>query len=257
MIALKFNVDPNKVFERQLTELERSQIPFAMSKTLNEVAAQIHYQWREVAGRVFSNPVQFTRTAALFKKGSKAKPEVSIYIRDEAPRGVSPEKYLNAQVTGGARRQKGIERRLSAAGILPAGWFVVPGSGAKLDVHGNIPRSQINAIKSQLRIHQDAYTNESPASRDRRKKREDKQNRGDYFAVSKARGGLKPGVYQRINSAFGRGVVPIMRFVQRVLYRKRYDIFKMAQAVLDRRLPVVFKATLEKAAADTFRKKFR
>jgi hypothetical protein len=257
VIALKFNVDPNKVFERTLTELERSQITFAMSKAINEVAAKIHYQWREVAPKVFSNPVQLTRTAALYRKGTKSKPAATVFIRDEANGGVAPDKYLQAQVFGGGRRQKGIERRLTAMAILPAGWFVVPGKGAKTDAHGNIPRSQINAIKSQLNLHDDRYTNETPASRDRRKKRESKKNRGDYFAVSKARGGLKPGVYQRISSGFGRGVATIMRFVQSARYRKRYDIYAMAQTVFNRRLPEIFKAELIKATQSTFNKKFK
>jgi len=256
VIALKIEIDPNGVFDRQLTELEKTQLPFAAIQATNAVAAQIHYQWRDVAGKVFDRPTNFTRTAALYKKATKAKPVAEVFIRDEAFKGVPPAKYLQAQVFGGSRAQKGIEKRLSAAGILPAGLFIVPGKGAKLDASGNIPLSQINAIKSQLQVQYDPTSNESAASRGRRQKRESKARRTDYFAVVTPKGGLKPGVYQRIKTGFGNGVATIMRFVRQPKYRQRYDILKMAQTIFDRRWRPEYKAQLERAVESTFKRKF-
>lgn len=256
MIALKIDIDPNKVFDRQLTELEKSQIPFATMQAANVLAAKIHYQWRDVAGKVFDRPTQFTRTAALYRKGTKRNPVATVFIRDEAFKGVPPAKYLQAQVFGGGRAMKGIEKRLSANGILPDGLFIVPGKGAQLDASGNIPLSTVNRIKSQLQAQGDPYSNESPASRMRREKREAEQNRGEYFAVAKPKGGLKPGVYQRIRSGFGRGVATIMRFVKPPKYRQRYDVLQMAQTVFERNYKSTFVTELDRAVKSTFSKAF-
>ena len=257
MINIKFDVDPGNVFGRKLTELEKTQIPFATMQAVNAVAFQIRQQWADIAPRVFKNPVALTVKAALYKKAKKNTAAV-IFLRDEASNGVSPAKYLQAQVLGGGRALKGIERMLSYRGFMPKGMYVVPGQGARLDAHGNIPRSQINALKSQLGIQQDQYTNSTGTSTKRRLAKEKKTGarRGTYFAVSTPRGGLKPGVYQRLKTGFGNGVASILHFIKPPRYRKRYDIFKMAETVYQRRTPEIFKTELQKAVASTWNRNF-
>jgi hypothetical protein len=246
---IRMDVDPGHLLVGKLNALERQQLPFALRTAINQTAAEIHYTWRAVAPRVFDNPVQATVSAALYRKATKQRPFAEVFIRDEAPKGTPPAKYLLAQVEGGTRRHKGLEQRLTARGILPAGMFVVPGKGAQLDAHGNLPRSQVNQIKSQLGAQFDPLSNETDASRTRRHKRQAKQGArgGDYFAVRTARGGLKPGVYQRISTGFGRAVRSVLHFVRTVRYRKRYDIKRMAQTVYDRNIQVRFKLAMAAA----------
>ncbi|MDF5999583.1 hypothetical protein P4050_14390 [Pseudomonas aeruginosa] len=45
---------------------------------------------------------------------------------------------------------KASERNLRARGILPAGMFVVPAEGARLDQYGNMSRGQMIQILSGL-----------------------------------------------------------------------------------------------------------
>ena len=50
----------------------------------------------------------------------------------------------------GPRVDKASERNLRARGILPAGMFVVPAEGARLDQYGNMSRGQMIQILSGL-----------------------------------------------------------------------------------------------------------
>lgn len=249
MSLVRMDVDPGQLLVGQLNALERQQLPFALRTAINQTAAEVHYTWRTVAPRVFDNPVHATVTAALYRKATAQRPYAEIFIRDEAPKGTPPAKYLLAQVEGGARRHKGIEQRLTARGILPVGMFVVPGKGAQLDAHGNMPRSQLNQIKSQLGAQFDSLSNETDKSRKRRQARQAKKGSrsGDYFALRTARGGLKPGVYQRISTGFGSAVRSVLHFVRSVSYRKRYDIKRMAQTVYDRNIQVRFNLAMANA----------
>ncbi len=251
-------VDGGNVVSRQFSELERTQLPFATANAINATAFDTRERWKEVMPRIFDRPTALTRNAVLYTKATKANLSAEVFIRDEAFKGTPPAKYLAAQVMGGSRRQKGIERQLTAAGLLPAGMFVVPGQGAKLDQHGNIPRSQLTQIKSQLGAQADPLSNESPASRGRRLKRNARKGKlgGNYFAASKSRGRLVAGVYERIRTATGSVVSSVLHFVRSVSYRRRYPIFDMAQTIFNRRYPANFEKSLSAAVASAWARAF-
>ncbi len=242
-------VDEDNLFGRTLTELERTQLPFAAIRAANETGFAVRQRWSEVMPRVFDRPTPLTRKAVLIRKATKRDPGAEIFLRDEASKGTPPAKYLQAQVEGGGRRQKGMEKRLQAKGILPAGQYVVPGRGAQLDAYGNIPGSQVNAILSQLGARFDPLQNETDASRKRRHRREKKkgQRAGDFFALKKARGRLAPGIYQRITTGFGSAVRSVLRFVRSVSYTPRYPIFRLAERIYSREFPFHFDRELAKA----------
>lgn len=255
--SFRIAVDDGGRFAAGLTALERQQLPFALVQAVNKTAFDVRQRWAEIMPRIFDRPTRLTLAAPLYRKATKARPEAEIFIRDEAFKGTPPAKYLEKQVTGGARRTKRFERALQARGILPAGWFAVPGKGAQLDAFGNIAGRQIVQILSQLRAfgEQGYSANETDATRGRRQKREAKQGkrRGDYFAVRTRRGGLAPGVYQRVSTGFGRGTVPVLIFVRRASYRARYPLFAMAKTIFDRRFETNFARELEAAVASSFR----
>jgi hypothetical protein len=261
VINLKFDVDPGKVFERALTELEQSQVPFATSKAINETAYQIRQQWAGIAPKVFKSPVRLTVKAAMYKKGTKSKPAAEIFIRDEAFKGNSPAQYLRAQVLGGQRRRKGYENALERIGALPQGQYTVPGKYADIDSNGNIRSGQLVSILSQLKALHDSYQHETVDSREKRQKKERRAGgvTTDYMALNTA-GSRKGGIYKVMNFNFGgkvkKAIRPVLIFVSRAFYRKRYDIFEMAQTVASRRMPEIFKNELEKAVKSTFNKKF-
>lgn len=246
-LPLKILVDPDGVTARAFTELERQNLPFAAMQAANATAFGIRTKWAETMPRVFDQPTALTRNAIVYDRATKQKPFAIVRVRDEAFKGTPPARYLLAQVEGGQRLMKPFEKRLAAQGILPAGMQAVPGKGVDLDGYGNIAGGTMNRVLSQLGARFDPLQNETDVSRKRRQKREAKKARGDYFAVKAKRGGLRPGIYQRIRTGFGSGVAIILAFVRKATYRKRYPIFELAERLYPRLYQFHFENELRKA----------
>lgn len=253
-------VDPAGVFGRQLSDLEKSQLPFATMLAINRTAFDVRQGWAAEMPKVFDRPTPLTRRAVIYRKATKARPGAEIFLRDEAFKGTPPAKYLEAQVMGGTRRQTGKERKLAAAGLLPAGHFVVPGSGAELDAYGNISLGQVNRILSQIGAQSDPTSNESDVSRGRRQRREGRKKgySSQFFALKQRRGKLGAGVYKRISfGRLGSAVQSVLRFVKSVHYRPRYPIYGLAQRIFDRRFPANFSQAMADAVASAWAREFK
>lgn len=250
MSWVRFEVDPSNLLTREFTALEQKNLPFATVQAANATAFAVRTRWAEVMPGIFDRPTALTLRAILFKKATKALPVASVFVREEAFKGVPPAKYLLAQVLGGVRRPKAFERRLQDAGVLPRGQYAVPGKGATLDAFGNLSGGTINALLSQLRARHDSAQNETPESRARRKRRQAKRGEraGDYF-VPRAGSHLPPGVYQRITSGFGSALKSILHFVRPPSYQVRFDIFGLAQGTYRQQFPFHFENELAKAVA--------
>ncbi|WP_099484428.1 hypothetical protein [Stenotrophomonas maltophilia] len=244
MAQIKIGVDPEDMLGRQLSDLERNQLPYAASQAANKVAYEIRERWKVQAGRVFDRPTPLTTNAALYRKATKDKPYAEIYIRDEAFKGTPPAKYLLAEVEGGQRRRKGFERLLQSRGLLSPTQYAVMGRGAQANQFGNVPAGQVTKILSQLGAQRDLYQNESNVSRKRRRGKRNNRD-GEYFVITKRRGVLRPGIYERIGR--GSGVRSIFIFTNTAAYTPRYDIFGMAEDTWKRLMPFFLKRELEKA----------
>jgi hypothetical protein len=246
MSAIRIQVDPGKVLDRHFSQIEREQLPFAIVQACNATAYEIRELWKRTAPRVFDRPAPLTRNAALYRKATKSRLYAEIYLRDEAFKGNPPAKYLGPEVEGGQRRKKGFENLLQQKGMMPSGEFAVAGRGAKLDAYGNVPGKTITTILSQLGAQSDRYQNQTPNSIARRRARAPRRG-GDYFALTKRRGKLLPGVYERIETGFGSAVRSVLIFTPRATYRKRYDIFGLAERQWEKLMPFYFGRELAKA----------
>jgi hypothetical protein len=246
---IKVDVDRGNILAREFTDLERRNLPFAVRQAVNATAFAVRQRWAEIAPKVFDTPTPLTVKAAQYRKATATRPYAEIFIRDEALNGTPPAKYLQAQVAGGERAKKGLELLLQGQGRMPAGTFAVPGKGASLDAHGNLKRSQINQVLSQLGARRDALQNQSGTSRDRRRTRALKRGTrgGEFFSISTPRGRLLPGLYERLSTGFGSALKSLFVFVRTARYTPRYDILGAAQKIYDRQLPFHFKRELEKA----------
>ncbi|KAF1697989.1 hypothetical protein CSC62_07540 [Pseudoxanthomonas jiangsuensis] len=253
MSLVKIEVDADNVLGRQFTELERTQLPFAVMQACNATAVEIRDVWARTAPRVFDRPTPMTVKAAQYEKATKNRLYATIKLRDEAVGGTPPAKYLLPQVEGGTRRKKGVELLLQSKGAMPAGMFAVPGRGAELDAFGNIKASQVNRILSQLGARRDPYQNETEASRARRRNRAAKRGvRGsEFFALRARRGKLLPGIYERLTTGFGSALRSVLVFVRGARYQKRFDIFGLAERTWNRLMPFHFNRELEKALASS------
>jgi len=247
---LKIEVDADDMLGRQFSALEKQNLDFAIVQASNKTAFEVRESWKRAAARIFDRPTPLTTNAALYTKATKQRLYAEIFIRDEAAKGTAPAQYLRAQVEGGPRRPKGMERLLMSAGLVPQGTFAVPGAGAPLDQYGNVGSGQVRKILSQLRAGLEAgYTsNETDEGRGRRLKRQrTRGGGGSYFVVREQRGRLRPGIYERIAFAQGSAVRSIFVFTRSAVYDRRYDIFGIAEKEWNRLMPFFFERELAKA----------
>lgn len=98
-IEIEFN--PEKVIGK-ITELQRIQIPRAGAIALNQAVYSASRELKSQAGKIFNQPVPFTVNSFLYKKAEEKGEsiEAKIFIRDEAPKGNPPSKYLAPQLIG-------------------------------------------------------------------------------------------------------------------------------------------------------------
>lgn len=254
MSLMQIEVDADNMLGRQFSELEKQNLDFAIVQASNKTAFEVRETWKRQAQRIFDRPKPLTVNAALYRKATKQKLYAEIFLRDEASKGTPPAQYLSAQVQGGDRRPKGMERLLMSAGLMPRDRFAVPGDDAPLDQYGNVGSGQVRKIISQLRAGLEAgYTsNETEQGRERRLKRQRKRGGGgSYFAVREQRGRLQPGIYERIAFAQGSAVRAIFIFTRAAVYNRRYDIFGIAEKEWNKLMPFFFERELDKAVEDS------
>lgn len=247
---ISIQVDADGVFGRQFTALERENLPFAVMQAVNRTAEGVREEWQRQAQRVFDRPTPLTINAVLYAKASKDRLYADVFVRDEAHKGTPPARYLLPQVEGGSRGAKGLERLLQRRGLLAQGMFAVPGRGAPLDRYGNVKSGTVRQILSQLQAGGEQGYTSNEAAEDREKRLLREQKRGHvkrFFAVTKKRGRLRPGIYQRTTTGFGSAVRSIFIFVRAPHYRPRYDIFAFAQRTWDKLMPFHFQRELAKA----------
>lgn len=241
MAELKLTFDAS-AFDRASRALQR-QLPYAGAQALNTVAFRIRGEARAVMGRVFVNPTRLTLNAVLVDKATKHTGVARVYIRDQATKGTAPSKYLAPAVFGTSRNEKRFERALRYAGLLPAGMYVVPGEGAKLNKHGNITAGTYSKILSQVRASSDSMQNATGSRRSKAKRGITK----GYF-VGKIEGTW--GVWQRVGYKRRRSVRPILIFVKKKPnYRKRFPFFKIAEGIAQRHLLPELGKAMDRALA--------
>lgn len=238
MIDLKIDSELEKM-QAKLERIEPRQWPFVVSKALNNSAYQAREYLKSVIPRYVSGPVPYTISAVRYSKASKQVLESVIDWQRGAGRSVSGSRYLAPVVFGGTRGQKGFERALSAKGLIPIGYQVVPTPDAPLDQNGNIPRRVINDVLKAV----DAVTPEAtrrayqgvlkrkgalglitqgsrPPARSQR-----------YFLVKLGTPGLPPGIYERRSfGKLGVGTRRIMAFVSVTHYSQRFPFIEVMTA---------------------------
>lgn len=202
--------------------------------------------------RVLDRPTPYTLGSVFVRPATAQQLVAEVYVKDDrAGSGTPAVKYLLPQVEGGTRRTKRFEVALRAAGALPAGHFIVPGAGARLDAYGNVSRGQIIQVLSQLRITLTAGYTRNMSLTDKRGAINAQRRAGGRFFVLKPgkAGGRAPGIYQR--EFMGRNVTPVFLFVPRVQYRQRLDFDGIVQRVVDTHLP----AEVARAVSDSLARK--
>jgi hypothetical protein len=235
---------------RKLTSAQKTQVPYATAVALTRSAQYAKGKLVEEMKRAFDRPTPYTLNSTYVKPATKSKLVASVAIKDnERGTGFPPVKYLFPEVEGGKRNAKGFENLLRRAGIIPDGWYAVPGSGAPLDAYGNVPGSLIVQILSQLSASRESSANQQPAGRQKRAR----AGRAQYFAVSPntpQASHIKPGIYQKQGLAKHAALRSIFVFTSKQpTYRQRYRFYEVAETAARTRFSIEFELSLRQAIA--------
>lgn len=235
----------------QLERIDPRQWPFVISKALNESGKIARDHLKTQIPRYIENPVPYTLSAVRYSRATRQRLESEIFWFKSGGR-ISGGRYLQPQAEGGSRPQKGFERALQSAGLLPRGWRVVPTPDIARDQFGNVPRSVYNSVIRVLGAMTDDARARAYAGVIKRKgiiagikdlskeKRKPKLTR--YFAiVPSSPGGLPPGIYERRSFGFGIGSRRVFSFVSGVNYTKRFPF----EEILTRKTREVFPDELD------------
>jgi len=238
------------------------QTAFATSKAINQTANAVRNELRREVGQVFDRPTPYVVNAMRVKRYStKSDLRAEVGPAYLGGKGVDPESVLHAEVFGGPRRLKRSEVALQRVGILPQGFYIVPGEGAPRDAYGNVPGSFLVQLLSYLQaMGEQGYRANMTDKRKRQLAKVGKSAGGfktiggvEYFvAYGNLRGGktahLHPGIWSR-RGIHGSDVKPVLLFVRSPQYRKRFDM----GAIGERTVARVFRPAFDAAFVDALR----
>lgn len=221
--SIDVNVDFDAMSIRRYYAEHKRQMPFAMSKAINDVAYMIKDDWGAQAKRVFENPVPLTQKPGyVYKTATKANLSARVGLKDFVAKGTAPNKYLYAQVYGGHRASKRSENALRLIGAMDPGDFIIPvkdSAASVLDSYGNVKKGLMTQILSDLRAFQYSGAQQNRAV----------GKAARYFAIryKGQSGNLSPGVYKRVK---GQRPIKVLHFVKGPFsYRKRFYYFETAE----------------------------
>lgn len=248
-ISVKHNI--NRAIEF-LDDVQKKSVPAATMRSLNYTARKVKESEEREVRDVFDRPTRNTQDAFYVKPATKSRLASEVGIKDSAGKSVPASKYLLAQITGGTRRLKRFEVALRSVGVLPSGYWAVPGNGAKIDAHGNMSAGQIVQILSYFRAFPElGYRANITDKRRASLRKGSKRKLGyEYFVGRPGNGTLPLGIWQRFHFAGGgfsggrTAIRPILIFVSRSLYEKRLDFEYVARQTIEREFGPAFEALL-------------
>ena len=182
----------------------------------------------------FDRPTPYTLSSIRLDKATASKLVAEIGPRLEAGKGTPASKYLGPEIWGGERNEKRSERALQRTGILPQGMYTVPGQGAKLDAYGNITRGTYQQILSWF----DSAESKLGRTMNMGDKGRAKAMKGTrtkwgyrYFAVRNPNYHLAMGIWRRTTVTGRSDIEPILMFVKKPVYQKRYRFYEVGLQV--------------------------
>lgn len=252
LFSFRFDVSS---FQRSFSDLEKTQLPFAVANALNDSMFEVRKDWQDGVKRSFDRPTLLTQNAVLYRKAKKERLIAEVFLRNESV-GTPPARYLLPQVEGGAREEKPFEFLLRQAGVLGANEFAIPSSSAPLDAYGNLPKGVVVTILADLQATRDEQARSTSASRTKRARRKAVSKRAVYFyshGPSGNRGDGRPqhlprGIYQRTSFALGSSIRLILAIVESApSYGRKFDAYGLAESSFHRSFPINFRKRLDHA----------
>lgn len=213
----------------------RDQGPYVMARTISKTAVKVKDAEVDEMRKVFDRPTPYTLSGVYAKTASKSDLTARVWLKEMAGKGIAAVDFLWPQVHGGDRQLKRFEKALQYAGVLPRGYYCVPGQAAQRDQYGNMDKGQIVQIISYFQgFGEQGYRANMTAMKIKKLAKGTKSSRGyAYFAMPPGKH-LHPGIYQRTAFAWGSAVKPVVIFVKRTRYEKRLDFYGVGQSTVDK-----------------------
>ena len=221
-----------KKLTKDLTNLERKQIPFAMSLALNESATIGQKAGVKEMERVFDRPTPFILKSLRVTRSSKNNLKAEVGFKNVFGKfGSAVENTLKPHIEGGARQPKASEMTLRRAGILRADEFIVPSRALRLNRFGNIPTGTMNKILANIGgFGEQGYKANTPAA-----------NRTFKYVVGEV-GGTR-GIW----SIQAKKWKPVLIFVKQPKYTARFDFYRVTESEINRGFPGAMRRSLRRA----------
>lgn len=212
---------------RRLTRLGKA-VPGAVVTAINKTGFAVLDALTAEMPRSFDRPTPYTLRSLYVQKATASHLAATIRPKGDGyeGKGTPAAKYLGPEIFGGARNVKRSERALRIMGVLPVGMITVPGSGATFDAFGNQSVGEIRQILSFFKSAEMTmgYTaNMTDKTRARLARGTKKRGFGySYFVVKTRRRNLAPGIYRKMNFVSGHAIKPVLMFVDKASYSRRY-----------------------------------
>ena len=229
-----------------IKQLKGVEMRRALANALNDAAYEARKTIQMEMDSSFDRVTPYIRKSVFVTLASADKLTATIEPRYLGGKGVDPQQVLEASIFGGSRKVKRSETAFRKAGILPAGFSIVPGQACPLDQYGNVK----GAFIVQLITYFQAAGEQGYKANMTDKRKAKLANAGRsagyksingvvYFvAYGRLRGGrtshLAPGIWAK-SGTHGSNVQPILMFVRQPNYIKRLDFFgKPVKAATDK-----------------------
>lgn len=209
----------------QLSDLQKKHLPRAQVAAATRTGAYVFAALKSQMEESFDRVTPYALRGLRFRRATMGRAEVNIWLEESPNKGIAPADFLAAEIEGGVRRHKRMEKALQAKGLMPKGWFAVPGRQAPLDAYGNVPGPFIVRMLSDLQAfgEQGYRANRKGARRGAKK--------SNYFFVPRKGSHLKPGVYWHMPNQM---VGVVFTFVSKVHYEKRFDFYGVGRRAYNR-----------------------
>lgn len=156
--------DPREMLGK-LSELDKIQIPRAASIALTQSLFETRQRLQAEARSIFDKPVPFTINSFLYEKPKQVGDdlEARVFVRDDAPKGNAPSRYLNPQIRGGQHYRTRFQKALGntpdldpqgmGGPVLAPNRIMIPTGSqyVRRNQYGNMTPGQYTQILSALR----------------------------------------------------------------------------------------------------------
>ncbi len=226
------------------------QVPFATAMALTRTAQEGAAEFKRAFVAKFDRPTRYTLNSMFFKSANKQTLTSSFGLKDGAliqkGGGYSPADVLGHHFMGGASKAARYEQAFRRIGMLGFNEDIVPARGLKeLDRFGGVPASFIVRLISYFNAfgEQGYKANATAATRAKLAKRTDKNTKGKqaskyvringvvyfYSSGTGRTAHLHKGIWAKTGT-HGADIRPILMFVSRANYQKRFDIQDFANS---------------------------